>query len=61
VTTTEYFAEAASPVAPRPGSSVLDLAKMEATGYLTGDADETLVGYVRLETLTTQQRNRHIG
>ena len=33
VTTSEYFAEAAGPVAPRPRSSVLDLAKIEATGF----------------------------
>ena len=33
VTTDEYFATATGPVAPRPRNSVLDLAKLEATGF----------------------------
>ena len=33
VTTAEYFADAPGPVAPRPRSSVLDLSKIEATGF----------------------------
>lgn len=33
VTTDEYFAAAMTPVAPRPRNSVLDLAKITATGY----------------------------
>jgi dTDP-4-dehydrorhamnose 3,5-epimerase/reductase len=50
VPTDEYFAEAKAPVAPRPASSVLDLAKIESTGYVPADADEMLANYVRLET-----------
>jgi len=50
VATAVYFGEAAAPVAPRPASSVLDLAKIESTGYKPVDADEMLVNYVRLET-----------
>lgn len=45
----EYFAAAAGPVSPRPASSVLDLAKIESTGYLPVDADESLANYVRSE------------
>ena len=37
-------------VAPRPASSVLDLTKIESTGFIPVDADEMLVNYVRLET-----------
>ncbi len=50
VTGAEYFAAATGPVAPRPASSVLDLAKIESTGFLPVDADESLMNYVRLET-----------
>ncbi len=50
VSTAEYFGEAAAPGAPRPACSVLDLAKIESTGYVPFDADELLVNYVRLET-----------
>jgi dTDP-4-dehydrorhamnose 3,5-epimerase/reductase len=49
----EYFATAAAPVAPRPASSVLDLRKIESTGYLPVDADDSLAAYVRSETLST--------
>lgn len=34
VSTHEYFAAATKPVAPRPGRSVLDLTKIEATGWV---------------------------
>jgi dTDP-4-dehydrorhamnose reductase len=61
VSTDEYFASATGPVAPRPRSSVLDLTKIEATEYLPVDADETLVDYIRLESLTTQQQGGHLG
>jgi dTDP-4-dehydrorhamnose 3,5-epimerase/reductase len=50
-----YFGEAAGPVASRPASSVLDLGKIESTGYIPADADEMLVNYVRLETRTTYE------
>jgi dTDP-4-dehydrorhamnose 3,5-epimerase/reductase len=53
VATAVYFREAAAPVAPRPASSALDLAKIESTGYIPVDADEMLVNYVRLETRKT--------
>ncbi|MBF4561681.1 sugar nucleotide-binding protein [Microbacterium sp. VKM Ac-2870] len=37
VATQEYFATADGPVAPRPGNSVLDLAKIEASGFVPSD------------------------
>lgn len=37
VTTAEYFASAEGPVAPRPRNSVLDLSKVEATGFVPAD------------------------
>ena len=49
VSTAEYFASAAGPVAPRPAYSVLDLAKIESAGFTLADADEMLAGYVRRE------------
>jgi dTDP-4-dehydrorhamnose 3,5-epimerase len=47
VTTEAYFATAAGPVSPRPHSSVLDLAKIEATGFSPRDASESLQDYLR--------------
>ncbi len=44
MTTDEYFAAAAGPVAPRPRNSVLDLAKIEATGFAPRP---TLAAYLR--------------
>jgi dTDP-4-dehydrorhamnose 3,5-epimerase len=55
VSTAEYFSGAATPVAPRPASSVLDLTKIESTGFIPVDADEMLVNYVRLETRESHQ------
>jgi dTDP-4-dehydrorhamnose 3,5-epimerase len=55
VSTAVYFGTAAAPVAPRPASSVLDLAKIESTGYVPVDADEMLAKYVRLETRRTYE------
>ena len=52
VSTAAYFADAKAPVAPRPHSSVLDLTKIESTGYVPADADEMLENYVQLETRT---------
>lgn len=46
VTTDEYFASATAPVAPRPRWSVLDLGKIEATGFVPRDADEALRDYL---------------
>jgi len=46
VTTTDYFASATTPVAPRPGNSVLDLDKITHTGYTAPDAVETLAHYL---------------
>jgi dTDP-4-dehydrorhamnose reductase/dTDP-4-dehydrorhamnose 3,5-epimerase len=45
--TAEYFASAAGPVAPRPRNSVLDLAKIEASGFLSRHAHAVLDAYVR--------------
>ncbi len=53
VTSAEYFHAAAGPVAPRPANSVLDLTKIESTGFVPVDADEMLANYVRLETRET--------
>lgn len=46
VTTEEYFAGAASPVAPRPRHSVLDLGKIEQTGFVAKDVDASLADYL---------------
>ncbi len=50
VSTAEYFRTAKGPVAPRPVSSVLDLAKIESTGFVSADPDETLANYVYSHT-----------
>ena len=50
VSTAEYFSSATNPVSPRPASGVLDLTKIESTGFVPAAADETLQNYVRLET-----------
>lgn len=46
VTTEEYFADQAGPIAPRPRNSVLDLARITATGWTPRDADAALVDYL---------------
>ncbi len=46
VSTEEYFASAASPVAPRPRNSVLGLAKLGATGFAPSEQDEALRAYL---------------
>ncbi|GAA5095731.1 bifunctional dTDP-4-dehydrorhamnose 3,5-epimerase family protein/NAD(P)-dependent oxidoreductase [Microbacterium yannicii] len=46
VSTAAYFAGAAAPVAPRPANSVLDLSKIERTGYAPRSADATLAEYL---------------
>ncbi|WP_374977429.1 sugar nucleotide-binding protein [Microbacterium trichothecenolyticum] len=47
VSTEEYFAVASHPVAPRPRNSVLDLSRMEATGFAPEDSR---AGLMRLLT-----------
>lgn len=46
VTTSEYFAAATAPVAPRPSNSVLDLAKITATGFSPALVEDSLGVYV---------------
>lgn len=46
VTTDEYFLSAAGPVAPRPRNSLLDLAKIESTGYAATPWPESLKRYL---------------
>ncbi|MFB7893124.1 sugar nucleotide-binding protein [Microbacterium sp. NPDC056044] len=46
VSTEEYFAAAAGPVAPRPRNSVLDLTKIRATGFEPADASASLRKYL---------------
>jgi len=46
VTTDEYFATATTPIAPRPRNSVLDLSKIEGTGWQSAASAEKLVTYV---------------
>lgn len=47
ISTDDYFAGAAEPVAPRPANSVLDLAKITATGFVPEPATESLARYLR--------------
>lgn len=47
VSTEEYFASAAGPVAPRPRNSVLDLGAIEATGFVPRDFRAQLREYLR--------------
>ena len=47
VTTEEYFADATAPVAPRPALSILNLAKLEATGFQPRDGAVALRDYLR--------------
>ena len=46
VTTHEYFAKAAGPVAPRPRDSMLDTAKIEATGFTPENSSDALQAYL---------------
>lgn len=46
VSTEEYFAAASGPVAPRPRNSLLDLAKIAATGFEPRDARASLAEYL---------------
>ncbi|WP_438821361.1 sugar nucleotide-binding protein [Demequina capsici] len=49
VSTVEYFASATVPVAPRPANSVLDMAKIEATGFIARDWRDSLQAYLLAE------------
>ncbi|CAN7235893.1 sugar nucleotide-binding protein [Mycolicibacterium frederiksbergense] len=46
VSTAEYFAAASHRTAPRPANSLLDLQRIESTGFQPRDADELLTAYV---------------
>ncbi|MDQ7878743.1 dTDP-4-dehydrorhamnose reductase [Microbacterium sp. QXD-8] len=46
ISTDEYFAAASSPVAPRPRNSVLDLSKIERTGFRLSDGPTALAAYL---------------
>jgi dTDP-4-dehydrorhamnose 3,5-epimerase len=46
VRTEEYYADATGPIAPRPRNSMLELAKIEATGFRPGKAAEGLRAYL---------------
>ncbi|AZS36155.1 putative dTDP-4-dehydrorhamnose 3,5-epimerase [Microbacterium lemovicicum] len=48
VSTEEYFAGATGPVAPRPTNSVLDLGRIEDTGFAPADAAASLESYLRV-------------
>ena len=50
VSTTTYSSNASNVVAPRPASSVLNLTKIEATGFRPADADDMLRNYVHSRT-----------
>ena len=53
VSTAEYYASAAAPVAPRPRHSALNLSKLEAMGFSPRDWEEELSEY--LDTLVKQE------
>ncbi len=46
VSTTDYFANATGPVAPRPGNSVLSLDRIERCGFIPGDGAVKLAEYL---------------
>ena len=46
VSTAEYYASSEEPVAPRPAHSALDLARLEATGFIPRDWEEEVAEYV---------------
>lgn len=46
VSTVEYYAGAVGPIAPRPRNSVLDLSRIESTGFVPADATNMLKEYV---------------
>ena len=50
VSTEEYFASAAGPVAPRPRNSVLDLTRIQKAGFSPSDQDAALSAYLSRES-----------
>ncbi|WP_375384722.1 dTDP-4-dehydrorhamnose reductase [uncultured Microbacterium sp.] len=46
VTTAEYFASATGPIAPRPSNSVLDLTRVEQSGFEPADSQQSLAEYL---------------
>ncbi|WP_426184737.1 sugar nucleotide-binding protein [Microbacterium sp. TWP3-1-2b2] len=50
VTTAAYFANASTPVSPRPLNSVLDLAKITATGFTLRDGGVALADYLAVRS-----------
>ncbi|MBM6817579.1 sugar nucleotide-binding protein [Olsenella uli] len=46
VSTAEYYANAAGPIAPRPAHSALDLSKLEAAGFTPRDWEDELTEYL---------------
>ena len=61
VSTAEYFSDATTPVAPRPAYSVLDLTKIESTGFTPADADEMLDGLRSAGNRQLDSRFRNFG
>ena len=55
ISTAEYFANAKSPVSPRPTYSALDLTKIEATGLKVPDWEESLKAYVNKNRTDSNQ------
>ncbi|WDH79489.1 bifunctional dTDP-4-dehydrorhamnose 3,5-epimerase family protein/NAD(P)-dependent oxidoreductase [Microbacterium esteraromaticum] len=47
VSTDEYYADATGPISPRPRNSVLDLRKIEATGFVPTDSASRLAEFLR--------------
>ncbi|MEV8369431.1 bifunctional dTDP-4-dehydrorhamnose 3,5-epimerase family protein/NAD(P)-dependent oxidoreductase [Microbacterium sp. NPDC064584] len=47
VTTTQYYATATTPTAPRPHNSTLDLTKITTTGHTAPDTADSLATYLR--------------
>ncbi|MBT9762755.1 sugar nucleotide-binding protein, partial [Collinsella aerofaciens] len=48
VSTADYYANAAGPVAPRPVHSALDLSMLEFVGFYMPDWEEELTEYMKL-------------
>ncbi|WP_102192289.1 sugar nucleotide-binding protein [Microbacterium aurantiacum] len=47
ISTDEYFAKSATPVAPRPRNSALDLSRIRSTGFVPGETVDSLSEYLR--------------
>ena len=47
VSTADYYASAAGPIAPRPVHSALDLSKLESAGFDMPDWEEELGEYLK--------------